>query len=206
MVFESILRPLILSWERKGLCFVLDGLCITNVCFADDVILVGATKAQVQAMLNQAIQDFKEPGLDINLTKCHWTSYPSHEGRTLDVDGECISWESDITFVGSRLDLLGNDEAALHYRLAQAEKVWHSWSSILRVRDVSTNMRMRTLRGAVFESALWTSQAWNLTQKQISHFNSWGARIVSKLLCCKPRPDEDMGDFYRRMYREGHHW
>ena len=124
----------------------------------------------------------------------------------INIGTESISWEPNLTFVGAKFDLLGNDEAACNYRTAQAQKVWFSWAEVFKVNHTSMDLRCRLLRNTVFSSALWTSQVWNLTKKQCTQLDSWAARLIAKTLKIRRNEGEEIGVFWRRLHRVGHHW
>ena len=97
-------------------------MAMLSVSFADDLILVSASKNDLQRMVTEVIQAFAAVGLEVGADKSHWTSYPGMPGSKLTVGTEKVKWESHLVFVGTILNLGGNSSAAMEHRLSQAEK------------------------------------------------------------------------------------
>ena len=157
-------------------------------------------------MVKEVIDAFVEVGLEVSAAKCHWSSYPPSPGTELAIAGGQLAWESQIKFVGTVLNLGGNDGAALEDRLAQADKLFHRWKPYLQCKQVSVTQRIKLLCSTVFSSVLWLAETWVLTKQQREHLDSWGARAASRAGMVQRRLHEDMGQYWRRMHRAGHKW
>ena len=107
-------------------------------------------------------------------------------------------------FVGTVLDLKGNDGLAIEHRLAQATKVFHKWRPILQVPTAPLKTRLDLCCATVFSALLWLAETWHLTRRQLKRLESWAARIACRIRGAKKAPDEDLSDFWRRMHRDGH--
>merc|ERR1712232_609137 len=145
-----------------------------------------------------------EVGLDISAHKCHWTSHPSLPNSSLDIGTSPVKWEHTITFVGSVIQLDGNDGCAITHRLAQATKVYCAWAPYLQSKSTSFSQKVKLLVKTVFASAMWLAEAWTPTKTQNNHFDSWGARIAARCFRIRRFPSEEMGQFWRRLHRIGH--
>jgi hypothetical protein len=165
LVMEYVLRPLVRKWSQRGSGWTLDSFHLSAICFADDTLLVSSSKADLETMLEELVAALAVVGLDVGVPKCHWTSYPSLPRDTLRLQGADLLWEAQIKFVGAIFDFSGNDEAALEYRLAQAEKAFHKWASIMQCSSASLHRRLHVLQANVFSAALWLSETWLLTKQ-----------------------------------------
>ena len=122
LITELVLRPLLSRWCNRGSGWTLDGLHVSAVCYADDIILVSSCKADLHRMLHEVVEAFLEVGLSIGARKTHWSSFPAHPGTFLDVLGVHIPWEPDLTFVGTIISPSGSETKSIDYRMAQANK------------------------------------------------------------------------------------
>ena len=204
LVTECVLRPLLASWRMRGSGWKLDDFWLPCVCFADDILLASGSMRDLERMVAEVIRAFADVGLDVSASKCHWTSSPAQPDACLDISGFRLQWEKNLTFVGSVVDLNGNDGEALEHRLTQARKAFHKWQPVLQARHASVWQRLKLAIVTVFTSALWLSSTWNLTKQQSSHLDSWGARLVARVVGLRRAGDEDFGRFWRRMHRVGH--
>ena len=155
-------------------------------------------------MLAEVVEAFSLTGLDVSPQKCHWTSRPMCNGENISISGEPVAWENDLIFVGRKLDLSGNDGAAMEHRQAQGSKTFHKWRPYLQCRHASLRRRLGLLISTSFSSALWLGQTWLPTRHQEKHLDSWSARLVARMGRLQRKPVEDLGQYWRRMHRFGH--
>ena len=204
LVVEMILRGLQVVWHARGSGWICEQMHLTNVCFADDVILFSSCREDVTRMLAETVAAFKTVGLDVGMEKTHWTCWPSEEGITIGIDGVGVAWEPYLTFVGGVLDFNGNSGNAIDHRIAQAEKTYHKWKPLLTSRWVSQKRRAELAVRAVISSLLWLSETWTPTKAQTRRLDSWGARLMARVVGTKRSPMEDVGGYWRRLHRKGH--
>ena len=201
---EMVLRPLLSRWRAAGWTF--DSLHLSAVCYADDVLLVSSSKAGLEAMTSDVIEAFARVGLAVSTEKCHWTSYPSSSAAVLSFGADSVAWESSLTFVGTILDLNGNDGLAIAYRRAQATKVYFKWKQVLLCPNASLKCRVELLAKTVLPAVLWLSETWHPTRRQAHALNSWAARLIAQIVGVRRRPDDELASFWRRLHRVGHYW
>ena len=172
--------------------------------YADDIILVASSKADLHRMIHEVVDGFASVGLNIGAEKTHWTSLPAAPDDVLHVVDVDVAWESSITFVGSVIDPSCSEALAIDYRTTQAMKAWGRWKPSLRCRAVSAMKRCWLVYRAVFASVLWLAECWVPTQSQCAKLCSWGARLIARTYGIKRRIDEGIGEFWRRLHRTGH--
>ena len=68
-LLESIMRDLKQKWEKKGFGVGVGSRRLTNLRFADDIMLIGATRAQVRHMLEDLTVRAGEAGLTLHMGK-----------------------------------------------------------------------------------------------------------------------------------------
>ena len=206
LVTELVLRPLLRRWKARGSGWSLDDFWCSAVCYADDILLASYSKSDLEQMAQEVVDAFAAVGLDVSPGKCHWTSYPAQPGESFDMQGGSLQWEPQLKFVGTILKFIGNDGYAIEQRLAQADKVYYKWKPFSQCKDVSMHRRLTLLLATVFSSALWLAETWLPTRQQRKHFNSWGARMASRVGLAQRKVVEEMGQYWRRLHRTGHRW
>ena len=118
--------------------------------------------------------------------------------------GTTIAWTPSITYVGTVLELGGHDAAALQYRLGQAMKRFSAWTPMLLSKWLPIEERMKAFKIAIGTSVTWLAATWKLTAAQEKRLRSWAARLVARIKGVTRNHDEEMGQFWRRLHREGH--
>ena len=204
LVTEMVLRPLLQKWRSEGRGWQLDELWLAAVCYADDIVLVSSSGQDLALMVKEIIQSFAAVGLEVGCEKTHWTYFPAKPDAKLKCGTEKIPWENSLTFIGTVLDLCGNDALAISHRTAQATKVYHKWRAVLQCPRASSVCRIRSTFSTFVEALLWLSETWKPTRKQAASLESWGARMTAQVMKIIRQAEETVGDFWRRLRREGH--
>ena len=204
LVTEYVLRPLLTKWKSRGSGWFLDTLWLSNVCYADDILLMSSSLTDLRLMLDELAEAFSLVGLEVSLDKTHWSSYPSMPNSICSWNGYDLPWERTLTFVGGVIDLSGDETAAINHRIAQATGTYGKWRPVLHCKSVSPVRRAFIVFNVVFSSVLWLSECWHPTKAQMSKLNSWAARTVAKALGVKPQSEDEPGDHWKRLHRRGH--
>jgi hypothetical protein len=204
LIIDMIICSLADKWRLLGLGFVVDAYRLSALCYADDIILVAHTAEHLALMAADIVDKLKEIGLGIGAEKTHWSSTPAQEGTTLTIEGVQICWESNLTFVGTVIDLSGNSGPAILYRMAQADKSFAKWRGVLTNSLVTLKARLSLVPATIWSSLLWSASTWNATKAQRSQLASWSARLVAKIAKVKRHPDTDGATHWRLVHRTGH--
>jgi hypothetical protein len=149
LLIEMVLSELAGTWRANGWGFALDLLYVGSIAYADDILLVAHNPAHLQLMAADLARELRAVGLGIGAAKTHWTSTPALAGAHLDVEGALVTWEPNITFVGTVVDLSGTSGPALAYRMSQADKCFAKWRGALTCSHVSLKRRLALLPSTV---------------------------------------------------------
>ncbi len=109
-------------------------------------------------------------------------------------------------FVAGVLDFRGNSGIALDHRIVQAEKTYHRWRPLLASRWAPQKRRAELAIRAVISSLMWLPETWTPTKAQQRRLDSWGARLMARVVAIPPSPQNDAGGYWRRLHRLGHAW
>ena len=191
-------------WSARGSGWRMDDFWLSSVNFADDVLLVSSSKEDLELMVQEAVDAFAKVGLEVGLEKSHWTSYPDMTGSFLRVGGQEVPWEKTVLFVGCTFSLCSRGWDAMEHRIAQGEKAFHRWAPVILNPNVPRWLRCKLAASGAICSSLWLCETWCLTKVQRQRLNSWGARILARAALIKRRADEDIGQYWRRLHREGY--
>ena len=207
LVVELVLRPLLGRWSARGSGWMMDDFWLSSVNFADDILLVSGSKEDLEMMTAEAVDAFAQAGLEVGLEKSHWTSYPYMAGSSLRVGDQEVQWEKHVVFVGCTrctLNLCNPGLDAMEHRIAQGEKAFHRWAPVILNPDVPRQLRCKLAVSGAICSSLWLCETWCPTKVQQRRHNSWGSRILARAGLTKRRDEEEMGQYWRRMHREGY--
>ena len=203
MVVEMVLRKVRDTWKERGAGWMLDGLWVWAVCYADDLVLIAHSPAELSRMCNDLIHEFRLIGLGVGADKTHWTSSPPRPCDTLEVDGHSVVWERNLTYVGTVIDMSGTSGPAMQLRMATATRKLEQWRPILMAPWLALRRRAELTATVLWSSVLWCAQTWTTTKTQRANLDAWASRAFSRVIGLSKHPLEEVGHWWRRMHRVG---
>ena len=142
----------------------IDGQKLTHLRFADDIVLIGDTAADVQKMLNDLDRNSKAVGLRMNRAKTKWMQNQHADADSIKVDDEALEEVSSYVYLGQELTMNHDISRELARRRKAA---WISFASI-REPAISTSdpkLRAHLFNSTVIPALIYGSETWSLTKK-----------------------------------------
>uniref|UniRef100_A0A914UST4 Reverse transcriptase domain-containing protein n=1 Tax=Plectus sambesii TaxID=2011161 RepID=A0A914UST4_9BILA len=142
----------------------IDGEKLTHLRFADDIILIGDTIADVQKMLSDLDRNSKAVGLRMNRAKTKWMRNQHADADSIKINDEALEEVSSYVYLGQELTM--NHD--ISRELARRRKA--AWVSFASIREPATSTSDAKLRAHLFNSTvlpalIYGSETWSLTKK-----------------------------------------
>jgi hypothetical protein len=173
---EKVIRNVKVQWRRKkyGIQVGSGGERLTNLRFADDLMLIGRSRVQITRMLETLADESRKIGLEIHMgkTKILYNGCGRQGGP---VPG-CVE------VAGKKIDVLGDDESTcylgklLNLQEAQDTEIQHrivrAWAKFAVFRTELTEWRYplkarwRLFDAVVSSSLLYASGSWTMTKER----------------------------------------
>jgi hypothetical protein len=174
VVLEDIFRVVKASWTRRKLGIKIGVDDLTNLRFADDVMLFAKTLPQLQKMLGDIITEAGKRGLELHPDKTKILSNTVRRtgrsaARYVDINGlriEIIPRDGDVKYLGRKIGFADPNKTEIENRIAAA---WHSFMSLMSLKNEFTNKsytikrRLELFNCVVAPAALYGCAAWALT-------------------------------------------
>eukprot|EP00973_Karenia_brevis_P030948 4269341-Karenia_brevis.AAC.1 len=174
-VLEDIFRNCKSRWNRTA-CGVDVGadIKLTNLRFADDVLIIASSLEEVRTMLDDLVTEAGKKGLSI------------HPGKTKIMSNRAGIYHrrgiKDIAVAGGRVAILGESESQkylgrslsfaktmdieLDSRIKLGWKKFFAMKRVLCNRAYPLRQRVKLFNTCVTPTVLYGSVAWTLTQEQ----------------------------------------
>ena len=197
-LLEYVMRPIKDKWasKRYGVQLGHTGdMRITNLRFADDVMLVARTLPQLQQMLHDMKIASSSCGLSLHPDKIKILSNATRRtGRTrqnhVDVDGlhiEILTLNATTKYLGRKICFENNHDVELQNRLRAAWAKFSTNKQELTSRHYSLNDRLRLFEAVVTPTFLYGSGTWTLTQQMESKVRRVQRRMLRMMAGCPRR-------------------
>ena len=171
-VSELVMRPLKEKWEARkyGIKMGRNKDIMTNLRFADDILLISHSLPSMTQMLEDLSRQAKMVGLSLHPEKTkilrnRWASkreVPSHttaDGMRIEVMGP----GGHTKYLGRKLTFDDSNRSGIENRIAIAWRKFHAQKQELTGRTYSLNDSLRLFNGTVTPTILYGSETWTMT-------------------------------------------
>ena len=172
-LLEKIVREVKPQWAKKRYGIQLgvgDSHRVTNLRFADDVLLVAGSKAQLISMLTDFKAAALKCGLELHPDKTKiMTTATKNAGRNryADVSGmqvEIVPRAQPVKYLGAHISCESRQELELKHRIRAAWAKFAAQKQELTNKHYALPQRLRLFDAVVTPTALYASSTWTMTK------------------------------------------
>ena len=195
------------SSRRKGHPFGIDiakdGRFLTNLRFADDVLLVAQSKSDLVKMLTHFSKQASYYGLKLNYDKTKVLTW-NHlsQGHSSIIVGdqavEILAEDKAEKYLGRKLCMFKCQEAEFNNRLACAWASFHEHKSELCGKHYHLKDRMKLFEAVVSTTLLYACCAWGLTKKMDRNLNVARRRMLRYVFRIYRQTNETWVEYMQR--------
>ena len=211
VVMEAVLRKLKKRWQalnerRRGNYYwmVIDSPndVLSNLRFADDVLLIASSRADVAKMISDLAREAAKFGLEIHLGKTRILTNkggkrPSHI-KCYNHNVEVVAADSTEKYLGRALTMVNQHDAELQNRLASAWAPFFKSKSALCNRRLLLKDRLRLFEAVVTPCALYSCGTWAMTTDMARSLRSARRRMLRWMMPTLRRQGEGWPEYITR--------
>eukprot|EP00959_Pyramimonas_sp_CCMP1952_P076446 1597398-Pyramimonas_sp.AAC.1 len=210
VVMEAIFRKLKVRWaslnhKRLGSYYgmVIDSADdpLTNLRFADDVLMVASSARDSSRMLVDLETEARKYGLRVHMGKTVLLTNVNNRPATLRCGGHnvrVLQHGQSEKYLGRKLSLDSYHETELQYRIGCGWAAFAKHKFTFCNRRIKLQHRMRLFQASVAPCVIYCSGAWTLTLEQQRQLQSAQRRMIRMILGARRLPDEDWVGFIKR--------
>eukprot|EP00973_Karenia_brevis_P025244 3482036-Karenia_brevis.AAC.1 len=163
------MRDLKTKWRQKrwGITFDTNsGEWITNLRFADDILILAATKYQATRMLEDLVIASRQVGLEVHMGKTKFlTNVVSAGGgriKIFDKSVDILPIHGSTEYLGRRLCFGELHDAELQHRIDKARKKFFANKAELCCKHIPLKVRLRFFQSTVSSTLLYGAGTWTM--------------------------------------------
>ena len=171
-VLEMIMRPCIEKWNARGWGWSFEDAVVnlTNLRFADDLLLTARSLFQARSMLEDVCQAAEQVGLSLHYGK----TKVLHNGQGQDVKKTEVQVNTTTIEIVSSTDYLGTKlcldernamDLEIDHRVARAWSKFSAFRSELTNKQTSLFDRLRLFHAVVTPCATYACGSWSLKRE-----------------------------------------
>ncbi|WKX90427.1 hypothetical protein Q1695_009352 [Nippostrongylus brasiliensis] len=134
-----------LDWDAKG--YPVDCKRISNLRFADDIVLISNSTAEAEEMLSELNMADRKIGLDMNMSKTQFMVNQWCDTGLVKLNGVALQRVDSYVYLGRELNM-ENDLAPEIARRRRA-----AWADFSSIREVTDRVKDAGLRASIFNAS-----------------------------------------------------
>ncbi len=159
-ILEEIFRKL--EWEGRGLR--INGEYLNNLRFADDVVLIGRSREEIESFGTELAEKSRLAGLEVNWNKTRILTKEARE--RVRIEGVEVGWEEEFRYLGQIVSFMNRREKELKARIMKGWKKYWSLKDIFK-GEGSQSIKSRIWGSCVQPVLSYGAQTWSLTRKDL---------------------------------------
>lgn len=168
-ILESIIRKL--DWKTSGLN--IDGIYLSHLRFADDLVLLSESSSQLQFMIQSLNVASKEVGLEMNLTKTMLMTNNT-EKIIISVDNEILKYTNKYIYLGKQISF--DKESNYSEIERRIQLTWNKYWSLKEIfkSNMPVKIKSKVMSSCLLPCLTYACQTWKYT-----------AKIKKKIITCQ---------------------
>ena len=154
---EEIFRRL--NWENYGI--KIDGEQITNLRFADDIVLFSETAADLQKMAEELRVESMTVGLKMNKSKTKVMFNKNAICAEIKIDGEILEQVSEYNYLGQLIHTGPSHEKEVKRRIALGWKAFNKYGDVMRGKTPIC-LKRKVYNQCILPVMTYGSETWGL--------------------------------------------
>ena len=178
IVSETVMRKALEDY-RGGV--VIGGRKITNLRYADDIVLLASSVAELQDLVDRVSSAGKEYNLQINATK---TKTMALNGDPIDIniDGVTIEQVHKFPYLGSMITDDARPEADLKQRLAIGSTIMAKLNPLWKSHALTIKTKINLCKVLIWPVVTYGSEGWVLRKEEEKKLEAFEMKMLRKIL------------------------
>jgi hypothetical protein len=173
-LFKIYLERVLRNWKRKcePMGIPIQNTCVYSLNFADDQVLLAQDHGDMEYMARKLKEEYEEWGLTINLEK---TKYVCIGGEKEALKFDCreeINPRTECTYLGTKIDQLGDNTTAIKHRISQIRKAINALNSIWWHKNITKNRKLYIFQGIIHSILTYGAEVWQIPTREMNEIIS----------------------------------
>jgi len=174
-IFSPLLFAIVMDWVMRqstisrdfGLIWV-DGARLTDLDFADDVVLIDSDVKRLQELTTVVEQEASKVGLCVNSNKCHVMVSGGWEGNAdIYASGANIETVENFCYLGSYISSTGNCDQEVNVRIGKAAGIFSKLGKLRKSTKISLPVKTWLYEALVLSTLLSSAELWPVSVTQM---------------------------------------
>ena len=176
---EKVLRD---SADVSGIGVTVSGRRISNLRYADDIVLMAESQEELQELVDSVNNKGKEYGLKINSgkTKVMTFSKAGDLSCQLTVDGTLIEYVDRFVYLGAVFSANMDGRNTIRTRAGIAKSKFRDFDHVWKDQSLSLSLKKQFLKAVVWPVFTYACETWSMRKAERDSINAFE-------MCCYRR-------------------
>ena len=181
MLFNLLLELVMLyATHDVDIGATIQGHLITNLRFADDIVLLADDPTSLQALVNKVFQSSSDLGLKINILKTEVQTISRNEIQLdININGQQLKHVTKFVYLGGTIESKGTCQADVKQRIGKALGAIQRLQPIWTAKDITLATKMELYRVLVLSILLYGAETWTLRKEDENRL------LVFEMMCLR---------------------
>lgn len=193
-VLENKMKKL--QWEEKKFGIRINGKYLSNLRFADDVIIIAKSSEELTQQIKELTTECSQAGLSINKTKTKVIT--NSEEIPIELENSKIEYAKDYLYLGQIISFKNKDEKEVNARINSAWKKYWSLKEIFKNKKISLPTKRRIFDICVSPTLTYGCQTWAISEKTIRKIKVCQNKMLRSLLNITWKDKMTLEEIYSR--------
>ena len=194
-VLQYALKNVIQRWQKKGMGIYLSDQerdCLTNLRFADDVMLFATSKGQIQNMMCEFKEATEKVGLTIHPDKTkilsNESSMNSDTKRYIkigDMNIEILAKSESVKYLGQRISFYQQETLEIKSRIRAAWTTFRKYRQELTSKQYMLKLRLRLFDATVSPTLCYAAGTWTPSREHERMIQSTQRKMLRLIIQTK---------------------
>lgn len=147
----------------------INGQVLSNLRFADDIILFANTEDELQELLKELNEEGKKDGMKLNKKKtkimCNEIARMKNR-KGIKIDGEIIEEVDEYKYLGKLLTPRNEMSVEMNQRITSGWRRFGQYSHFLKEKNLPTCLKRKIMNTVILPSLTYGAETWALTKHQ----------------------------------------
>jgi len=152
-----------MNWEEKRIN--VNGQYLSNLRFADDLVLFAETKEELKDMLQELHQNSVKAGLEINVQKTKILANRKYN-EPIKINGKVIEKVDNVKYLGQTISFENRGEKEMSKRTKKGWNKYWSLKSIFK-NKLKNRLKSKVFNMCIIPTITYGSQTWAMRKKDL---------------------------------------
>lgn len=159
---------------------------ITELQYADDLVLLAHTEAEVQQITDAFVQIYELIGMKVSTEKTKLLTVNVPEDSKVEINGTEIERVDEFCYLGGIVTSEGRLDTEISQRIRKAAcAIYRLKSRVFDNRDLKRRTKIRVYRAVVIPTLLYGSETWTPYRAQVKALEKFHQRQLRKIMNIK---------------------